>query len=315
MIGRTNAGGSGGGGLNLKVVGGTTQPTNPRENTIWINTTTAITGYILSPTQPETGTEGLVWLKTADTGVEINVGKKNAVLLHLASCNIYAGNKWDYIEAHVYRGNIWVQFAFKLVPSEYTAVEYIQGTGTQYIKSGLTGFTHLYGFEVDYIMQSSLANDTSADTGTFFGARKSDYNLYTMGTYGGGSLKLGYSVSVGLKDTLKRLVRQQIKKHLNTVTLPDGTSKAVVPTASNMANLGDLEMFVFVQNNAGHASSQRCKYQLFSLKFYDANDELISDLVPCYRNSDNVAGLWDRIREVFLTNSGTGTFAVGEAIT
>lgn len=314
MIGPTNARG-GGGGLNLKVVGGTTQPTNPRENTIWINTTTAITGYVLSPTQPETGTEGLVWLKTADTGVEINVGKKNAVLLHLASCNIYAGNKWDYIEAHVYRGNIWVQFAFKLVPSEYTAVEYIQGTGTQYIKSGLTGFTHLYGFEVDYIMQSSLANDTSADTGTFFGARKSDYNLYTMGTYGGGSLKLGYSVSVSLKDTLKRLVRQQIKKHLNTVTLPDGTSKAVVPTASNMANLGDLEMFVFVQNNAGHASSQRCKYQLFSLKFYDANDELISDLVPCYRNSDNVAGLWDRIREVFLTNSGTGTFAVGEAIT
>lgn len=314
MIGPTNARG-GGGGLNLKVVGGTTQPTSPRENTIWINTATAITGYALSPTQPETGKEGLVWLKTADTGVEINVGRKNAVLLHLASCNIYTGSKWDYIEAHVYRGNIWVQFAFKLVPGEYTAVEYIQGTGTQYIKSGLTGFTHLYGFEIDYIMQSSLANDTSADTGTFFGARKSDYNLYTMGTYGGGSLKLGYSVSVSLKDTLKRLVRQQIKKHLNTVTLPDGTSKTVVPTASNMANLGDLEMFVFVQNNAGSASSHRCKYQLFSLKFYGANDELISDLVPCYRNSDNVAGLWDRIREVFLTNAGTGTFAVGEAIT
>ena len=313
MIGPTNA--RGGGGLNLKVVGGTTQPTNPRENTVWVNTTTAITGYALSPTRPENGTEGLVWIKTEDTGVEINVGQKNAVLLHLASCNIYTGSKWDYIEAHVYRGNIWVQFAFKLVPGEYTAVEYIQGTGTQYIKSGLTGFTHLYGFEIDYIMQSSLANDTNADTGTFFGARKSDYNVYTMGTYAGGSLKLGYSVSVSLKDTLKRLVRQQIKKHLNTVTLPDGTPKTVVPTANNMANLGDLEMFVFVQNNAGKASSQRCKYQLFSLKFYDANDELISDLVPCYRNSDNVAGLWDRIREVFLTNAGTGTFAVGEAIT
>ena len=45
MIGPTNARG-GGGGLNLKVVGGTTQPTNPRENTIWVNTTTAITGYV-----------------------------------------------------------------------------------------------------------------------------------------------------------------------------------------------------------------------------------------------------------------------------
>lgn len=314
MIGPTNARG-GGGGLNLKVVGGTTQPTNPRENTIWINTTTAITGYVLSPTQPQTGTEGLVWLKTADTGVEINVGRKNAVLLHLASCKIYTRSKWDYVEAHVYKDTIWVQFASKLVPGEYTAVEYIQGTGTQYIKSGLTGVTHLYGFEIDYIVQSSLAGDTNADTGTFFGAWRSDYNVYSMGTYGGGSLKLGYSVSISLNGFLKRLERQQIKKHLNTVTLPDQTVKTVVPTTSNMANLQDTELYIFVQNKKGSSvSSKKCKCQLFSLKFYDANDELISDLVPCYRNSDNVAGLWDRIREVFLTNAGSGVFTVGEDI-
>ena len=88
----------GGGGLNLKVVGGTTRPTNPRENTIWANTTTAITGYVLSPTQPETGTEGLVWLK-------------NAVLLHLASGRLYSGGKWLNINAFVYANNVWTQFA------------------------------------------------------------------------------------------------------------------------------------------------------------------------------------------------------------
>ena len=112
MIGPTNARG-GGGGLNLKVVGGTTQPTNPRENTIWINTATAITGYALSPTQPETGTEGLVWLKTADTGVEINVGRKNAVLLlHLAMSHVYSGGSWKAVEGYVYKSSAWVQFGF-----------------------------------------------------------------------------------------------------------------------------------------------------------------------------------------------------------
>lgn len=111
MIGRTNAGGSGGG-LNLKVVGSTTQPANPRENTIWINTTTAITGYVLSPTQPETGTEGLVWLKTAYTGVEINVGRKNAVLLHLAMSQVYSGGGWATVEGYVYKSSAWVQFGF-----------------------------------------------------------------------------------------------------------------------------------------------------------------------------------------------------------
>lgn len=112
MIGRTNAGGSGGGGLNLKVVGGTTQPANPRGNTIWVSTTTAITGYVLSPTQPETGTEGLVWLKTADTGVEINVGRKNAVLLHLAMSKVYSGGGWVTVEGYAYKSNTWVQFGF-----------------------------------------------------------------------------------------------------------------------------------------------------------------------------------------------------------
>ena len=316
MQGRTNAGGTGGFGLNLKIVNGTTMPSNPRENTVWVETTVAIKSYAIQISAPENPTEGMLFLKNKEgVGVEVNIGKKNPLNVRLSAAQLYTGGKWTNLNAYIYMNGAWKRFATKLTPAEYTAVEYIQGTGTQYIKSGLTGVTHLYGFEVDYIMHSSLAGSTSADTGTFFGARKSDYNMYTMGTYGGGSLKLGYSVSVSLNGTLKRLTRQQIKKHLNTVTLPDGTPKTVVPTDKDMANLGDLEMFVFVQNNAGSASSQRCKYQLFSLKFYDANDELISDLVPCYRNSDNVAGLWDRIREVFLTNAGTGTFAVGEAIT
>lgn len=41
----------GGVGLNLKVVGGTVQPTG-KENTIWVNTDTAITSYVFSATKP-----------------------------------------------------------------------------------------------------------------------------------------------------------------------------------------------------------------------------------------------------------------------
>lgn len=38
--------------LNFKVVGGTVQPDNPKENTIWINTDTEITSWDFSATQP-----------------------------------------------------------------------------------------------------------------------------------------------------------------------------------------------------------------------------------------------------------------------
>ena len=52
MIGRTNAGGGAGGGLNFKVVGGTSAPASPKENTIWVNTSTAITSWDFSATEP-----------------------------------------------------------------------------------------------------------------------------------------------------------------------------------------------------------------------------------------------------------------------
>lgn len=50
MIGRTNTSGGGGGGagLNFRVIGGTSAPSNPRENDIWVNTSTKVDGFIFS---------------------------------------------------------------------------------------------------------------------------------------------------------------------------------------------------------------------------------------------------------------------------
>lgn len=50
MIGRTNVGG--GAGLNFKVVGGTSAPASPKENTIWVNTDDEITGWVFSTKRP-----------------------------------------------------------------------------------------------------------------------------------------------------------------------------------------------------------------------------------------------------------------------
>ena len=35
------------------------------------------------------------------------------------------------------------------------------------------------------------------------------------------------------------------------------------------------------------------------------------DFIPCYRKSDNVAGLYDLVNNTFYTNQGTGNFIVG----
>lgn len=46
---------------------------------------------------------------------------------------------------------------------------------------------------------------------------------------------------------------------------------------------------------------------MYRCKIY-SNGTLVRDFIPCYRNSDNVIGLYDTLNNVFYTNVGTGTF-------
>ena len=59
-------GGGGKAGIDLTVVGGTTQPENPKNNTIWVKTETAIGTAYLSPTAPEIPAVGDVWVNTTN---------------------------------------------------------------------------------------------------------------------------------------------------------------------------------------------------------------------------------------------------------
>ena len=101
-------GGGSGSELNFEVVGGTTQPENPKENTIWINTDTEITEWIFSATEPENLVEGMVWIRT---GVirsgEFNVLKKNSIQLYPDSAQHYINGSFVKVETMIYQNSEW----------------------------------------------------------------------------------------------------------------------------------------------------------------------------------------------------------------
>lgn len=106
MIGRTNTGG--GGGLNFKVVGGTTAPSNPKENMIWINTNTPITDWVFSATQP-TAASGRVWISTGTPSpAEFNALKKNGIQVYPLYANQYVSGAWVSRTAKIYQNSKWV---------------------------------------------------------------------------------------------------------------------------------------------------------------------------------------------------------------
>ena len=89
---------------------GNPQPSNPKTNTIWVNTSTEITGWIFSATQPA-GQTGLLWIKTdAFSSAPFNALKKNGIMIYPLSARQYIGGAWKTVTAKSYQGGAWVSW-------------------------------------------------------------------------------------------------------------------------------------------------------------------------------------------------------------
>lgn len=101
----------GGASLNFKVVGGTAEPVNPKENTIWVNTDAEITGWAFAAGEPADPVHGSVWIKTiADGSVAFNALKKNAINVCPIGASQWQTDGWVDREAKIYQGGKWVDW-------------------------------------------------------------------------------------------------------------------------------------------------------------------------------------------------------------
>ncbi len=71
-----------------------------------------------------------------------------------------------------------------------------------------------------------------------------------------------------------------------------------------------FNLYLFAQNYNGAPRFGGVR-RLGRFQYYDKNDTLICSLIPCYRKSDGVIGMYDVARSLFLTNVGSGTFTKG----
>lgn len=102
---------SGGANLNYKIVGGTTQPTSAKENTIWVNTSTSISSHVFSATQPENPVEGMVWFQTGtNSGAAFNALKKNCIEVYPTGCKQYVVDTWVTKTAKTCMNGNWVDW-------------------------------------------------------------------------------------------------------------------------------------------------------------------------------------------------------------
>ena len=94
--------------LNFEVVGGTTQPTNPKENTIWVNTSTTITSWVFSIEQPTSPRNGMMWFSTGESStVPFNALKNNNMQIYPVYAKQYVNGTWEEKTTKSYQNGEW----------------------------------------------------------------------------------------------------------------------------------------------------------------------------------------------------------------
>lgn len=94
--------------LNFEVVGGTTEPNEPKENTIWIETDAEITSWIFSTTEPTESEEGMIWIYIDKfSSTDFNALKENGIQIYPISAMQYISGVWMDKTAKSYWDGEW----------------------------------------------------------------------------------------------------------------------------------------------------------------------------------------------------------------
>lgn len=221
----------GGATLNFKVVGGTSQPSNPRENTIWVNTSTTITDWVFSSTQPS-GKEGRVWFATDTSSVaKFNALKKKQIQVYPIYAKQYVSDSWVNKTAKTYQSGTWKEWSKTLLPASDILSRLVTGgqpVTPQYASNvltlSLTNTTWVY-LEEDVSAFNTLeiiGNRSAASTTLDVGILNSSNNLASGKTLNGSSQDFTVTCDI---SSLTGKQRIGVKSNLNSETLQTTTVK------------------------------------------------------------------------------------------
>lgn len=127
--------------LNFTVVGGATEPENPKENMVWINTDQEITGWAFSADEPENPAEGMVWIETAAfSSIEFDVLKENCVMVYPIAAQVYISGAWVKSGLKIFQIGAWKEGKFFIAPNEN--ISWINSSADVMKTSTSTKITH-----------------------------------------------------------------------------------------------------------------------------------------------------------------------------
>ena len=199
------------------------------------------------------------------------------------------------------------------VPDEYQEVEFLQTTGTQYL-----WFPDVTFYESDSFLFKFLVTDRSQSFCPVLGLGGNE--LQTTDTHTG---NLGYSKSSNkysgwfnwqekffgnANPSTSDIVNVTGTYVSGTLSISEKIGQSTFANTWSVSYFNDSINLCYLKPYQGTPQIGRAKLYYFLLS---DNSQNKLELIPCYRKSDSIAGMYDRVEKVFYTNNGTGTFIVG----
>lgn len=197
--------------------------------------------------------------------------------------------------------NVYLPYT-AILPSEYQEVEYIQSNWNQY-------FIVWNSFSTDYITEAKFQYLSSSWNDHLFWVSQNSPNYrYAFGAWTQNFFTISWWSSwTGVGS---------LNYNINTVILNKSNISINWTSYSSSYSLGTINKWLWIFcYNADTLETHSGDRRLFYLKVYNQSSTVLYNLIPCYRKSDWVIGMYDLVNSVFYTNSWTGTFSKGNDVT
>ena len=188
----------------------------------------------------------------------------------------------------------------------YQQIEYIEGTGKQYIDTGFIPNSNT-------TIEMKLSNDSTTNATLYCarGAKGATDKSYTAFFINGNSLRLDYYDTMYSNCMTITRGNECVYKQDKNLVYVDGQ---LVKTLNESNFSSEHNMYLMAAHNGeGSGVSHIGNIKLYYCKIWD-NGTLVRDFVPYYRESDGAAGLYDLVNGVFYSSNTTTGFIAGEEI-
>ena len=197
------------------------------------------------------------------------------------------------------------------LPGAYRAVEYLEGTGTQYIATDYVPTA--YETSTDFVYQYTRMR--SADD-LIYGITTGNVSYYAE-EYNAGRWYAAVGLSRYSNIQWSGYGNNLFKTHavidlekITVTNLESGDTRTANHNQTYSSFTNTLPLYIFAWNDRGRGAGYiHHGLKIFSLKLYRAGN-LSANYIPCVRKSDNKPGMYDTVTKQFFTNAGTGEFIV-----